>query len=127
MAAMDRLIRVLELTRSDHEALSAIRTANAMLKAAGNKSWREVLDPVVITQPAERAPRESEMSAGPSTSNRKAWEAIFKWLMQEVVLNEAEQTFVGGVFEYLKTKGYLTEKQKPWIYKLYREKGGDRY
>lgn len=138
MAPLGKLIKLLELTRSDndHEALSAIRAANRALRTAG-LAWDSVVTDAPATgRPGAKKPPKEEaredkttadgLPAGPAMSNKLAWKSIFDYL-SEVFLNEREQYFFDGIISYYTSRGYLTEKQRPWVYKMYRDKGGDQW
>jgi hypothetical protein len=108
---LSKLIKLMMLTTSsnDHEALSALRMANAML-AADNVNWEEFLTAVETTK--QRAASSSGFSNVGSVhyTDPDDIDPMFDAALRNVKTG-GYRDFIESVHEWWETNGFLTEKQ----------------
>lgn len=133
----DKIIKLLNLTTSDNdnEALSAIRTCNAMLKKA-NLRWEKLIGVVVKseTPPKQEPPKRPRYESsgavddelGPPCENQRAWLIIFRWL-GDVYLSPKQEELVTSIGHYFANRGYMSDKQRACVYRIYKERGGSEW
>lgn len=109
---LDKLIKLMMMTTSsnDHEALVALRKANAML-AENNQNWEEFerarkIDLVALRNrppPAKHYPSfgDEEMSVA----------EMFDFLLATVPQSSSFREFIDDVHEFWKKRGFVTDRQ----------------
>ncbi len=113
-----RLKKMMALTASDndHEALAALRAANAIIRSSGH-TWPEVLERVVTVVPefeADPSPPGRGAGAGAASPRRpQADEAahLFR-LLEDLELDDKTLEFVNSLRNSFRRFGTLSERQQ---------------
>ena len=104
MLKFETFVKLMMMTTSDHdrEALTALRKANALLKAEG-KNWEELITGLVPMEPDRPPPREEEprgRSRPRPQRETPPWEGEEAWREDVPRRGSPEyQTFMFGIFE----------------------------
>jgi hypothetical protein len=105
-------------TSNDHEALVAIRKANAIL-ASANVNWEEFLGAVEESKTSTASRRtnsDSDFSDIDGTSSSACSDAslidpLFERAFANVRPNSSFREFVDSIHEWWEARGYLTQRQ----------------
>jgi hypothetical protein len=116
-------LMMMTTTSNDHEALVAIRKANAIL-ASANVNWEEFLGAVdevkTSSTTTRRTNSDSDFSDIDGTSSYQGSGAcsdaslidpMFERAFANVRPNSSFREFVDSIHEWWETKGYLTQRQ----------------
>jgi hypothetical protein len=124
-AHAEKILKLLSLTRSenDHEALSAIRTANKILAAHGN-GWESFLSggetlPPPPASPRTQAPSSPTLDLKTVMTDPMAY--ITEALSDPKFARRKSGDFLRSLADYFAAKGCLTERQATWVIKLHAE------
>ena len=100
---------MLTTSPNDHEALSALRKANAML-ASANNNWTDfVTGKVKMVQ--ERATDTPEYDGGTHYRDEDKINEMFQHLYDKTSHSSSFIDFIDSVYEWWTDKGFLTQAQ----------------
>jgi hypothetical protein len=104
----EKFIKLMMMTTSDHdhEALVALRKANAMLDSV-DRNWEELLRGKVTMQ----VPWPSSGKSSQRHTDAGEINAMFSELMTTVPYNSSFRVFIEDVHDWWERKGFLTNAQ----------------